>query len=162
MWTCEVCDQRFSPPDFFCYDGESHHVVATKEYLTNDAPSDPGHPAPGGQSSLRDGRLRICNIPPDRTVNYNGELRLVPGGFVEFIRGRFATDNPEVQYYLDKKGPAYFCTQAQWEAAWLSDGQRLFLDREKLAADRARLEIDQNALLAQVKELQAKQQGKER
>lgn len=149
-WKCETCGETFSVGQFLCKDGQTNHIVARKEYLLNDAPSDPGHPANGGMDSLRDGRLRICNIPPDKTVVVNGETERVPGNYVEFIRGRFASTDPEVQYYLDKKGG--YCTEAQWEAAWLSNNQQLLLERQRLTAMQQRLENERNELLAQVKQ----------
>ena len=149
-WKCETCGKTFSVGEFVCVDGQTNHKVALKEYLLADAPSDPGHPAGGGMDSLRDGRLRICNIPPDKTVMVNGEAMRVPGGYVEFIRGRFSTADPEQQYFLDKKN--HYCTEAQWEAAWLSNNQQILLEKQRLAAERQRIENDRNELLAQVKQ----------
>lgn len=145
-WKCETCGKKFTVGEFLCADGQTNHLVARKEYLLADAPSDPGHPANGGMDSLRDGRLRICNIPPDKSVQVAGEVQRVPGGYVEFIRGRFATTDPETQYYLDKKGG--YCTEAQWEHAWLSNNQQLLLEQQRLSAMRARLESQENELLA--------------
>lgn len=149
-WKCLECGKKFGPDGFACVDGTSIHVVETKEYLLNDAPSDPGHPERGGMDSRRDGRTRICNIPPDRTVLKNGEAALVPGGYVEFIRGRFSTNNPEIQYYLEKKGG--FCTESEWAAAWLSQSQQLDMREMKISAQEQRLENERNALLAKTKE----------
>lgn len=150
-WKCLTCGKDFKVGEWTCADGQANHVVAEKQYRSLDAPSDPGHPANGGMDSKRDGRTRVCNIPPDKHVLRNGEMALVPGGSVEFIRGRFATTDPEVQYYLDKR-PSYNATEEQWEAAWLSDSQRLQLDKMRFAAEKQRLENDRNDLLAQVKQ----------
>jgi len=130
-WTCLVCSKPFTVGEWLCSDGHTNHIIAEKQYRSLDAPSDPGHAAQGGQDSLRDGRTRVCNIPPDKQVIVNGELRMVPGGYVEFIRGRFATTDPEIQYYLDKRA-AYNATEEQWEAAWLSTGQKFDLERMRL------------------------------
>lgn len=150
-WKCEVCSKKFTVGEWVCADGQSNHVVAEKTYRSLDAPSDPGHPASGGMDSKRDGRTRVCNIPPDKHVVINGEVHVQPGGYVEFIRGRFASSDPEVQYYLDKR-PGYNASEQQWEACWLSDSQQLQLEKMRFAADRQRLENDRNELLAQVKE----------
>jgi hypothetical protein len=150
-WHCQACNKKFTVGEWICVDGQSNHVVAEKTYRSVDAPSDPGHPAQGGQDSLRDGRTRVCNIPPDKTVQRNGELHLVPGGYIEFVRGRFSTSDPEVQYHLDKR-PAYNATEAQWESAWLSKSQQFELDKMRLNAERQRLENMNNELLAQVKQ----------
>src|SRR5712671_5115977 len=136
-WKCRICDKTFTVGDWLCQDGMNNHVVENKQYLLADAPSDPGHPERGGVDSLKDGRTRICNIPPDKQVVVNGELRLVPGGYAEFIRGRFSSTDPEIQYCLDKKGG--YCTEAQWEAAWLSQSQQLELQRMSLEAREQRL-----------------------
>lgn len=147
---CVVCDKDFAVGKWTCQDGQSNHITAPKQYLLADAPTDAGHPASGGMDSLRDGRTRICNIPPDKTVLRNGEASTIPGGYVEFIRGRFVTTDPETQYYLDKKGG--FCTESQWENAWLSQTQQIEIQKMQLAADRQRLENDRNELLARTKE----------
>lgn len=149
VWKCLVCEKKFSVGEWTCTDGTSNHVVESREYLLNDPPADTGRPERGGMDSLRDGRTRICNIPPDKTVLVNGEATMRPGGYVEFIRGRFATDNPEIQYCLDKKGG--FCTQEQWQAAWLSTSQQLELKEMSLRAREQRLEVETNELLSKVK-----------
>jgi len=150
-WKCLECGKKFGVGEWACADGVSNHRVEQKEYLMDDAPTDPGHPERGGADSLRDGRTRICNMPPDkRAVNREGEVQVIPGGYVEFVRGRYATDNPELQYLLDKKGG--FCTPERWAQVWLSQGQQMELERNRLAALSARLESQQNELLAQTKQ----------
>lgn len=149
-WKCTVCGKKFEVGEWTCQDGISNHVVEAKEYLLDDAPSDPGHPANGGVDSLRDGRTLICNIPPDKSVMRNGEVAVIPGGSVEFIRGRYSTHNPEIQYYLNKKGG--FCTPERWSQVWLSQGQQLDLERQRLNALSQRLENDRNELLSKTKE----------
>jgi hypothetical protein len=149
VWKCNVCGKKFSVGEWTCADGQSNHVVEMKEYLLADAPTDPGHPANGGVDSLRDGRTRICNIPPDKQIVRNGEVSIIPGGYVEFIRGRFSSDNPEIQYCLDKKKG--WCSEEQWNTAWLSQNQRLDIKTMQLQALEQRLENQQNELLAQQK-----------
>lgn len=149
-WKCLVCAKEFSVGEWTCLDGVSNHVVEEKTYLMDDAPSDPGHADKGGMDSLRDGRTRICNVPPDKVVLRNGETALIPGGYVEFIRGRFATSNPEVQYALDKKGG--FCSEERWQQVWLSQAQQFELREMQLRAREQRLENDRNELLSQTKQ----------
>lgn len=132
-----------------CADGQTNHIVENKEYLLADAPSDPGHAERGGMDALRDGRTRICNIPPDRSIMRNGEVHIEPGGYVEFVRGRFSSTDPVVQYYLDKKGG--FCTPEQWNRVWLSQNQQLQIREMELKAMEARLENERNELLAHTK-----------
>lgn len=151
-WKCLVCSKKLSVGQWVCADGQSNHVVEMKEYLLNDAPSDPGHPAPGStiNVALRDGRTRICGIPPAKKVTEGTDTRWVGEGYVEFIRGRFSTSDPEIQYWLDRKGG--FCTQEQWDAVWLTEGQQLMKQRLEVEAMRGRLENERNELLAQVKQ----------
>jgi hypothetical protein len=151
-WKCINCGKKFDIGKWTCEDGTSNHVVDSKEYLLADAPSDPGHPVQGGVDSLRDGRTRICNIPPDRTVLRNNEATVIPGGYVEFIRGRFSTTDPEIQYYLEKTRGKHFVNEAQWAAAWLSQSQQFELERGRLSAMAQRLENERNELLAQTKQ----------
>lgn len=150
-WKCTECGKTFSVGEWLCKDGQNNHVVAQKEYLLADAPSDPGHPAPGSPDvgSLRDGRTRICNIPPDKQIVRNGETQRIPGGYVEFVRGRFSSSDPETQYYLERKGG--FCNEDQWRSVWLSDKEKLNLQRMELTAMSQRIENERNELLAKVK-----------
>lgn len=149
-WKCETCGKDFTIGEWLCIDGQSNHIVARKEYLLNDAPTDPGHPAQGGTDSLRDGRTRVCGIPPAKRTVEGDQVRWGGEGYVEFVRGRFSTDNPEIQYWLDKKGG--FCSEEQWEQVWLSQNQQLILERGKLDAMKQRLENERNDLLSQVKQ----------
>jgi hypothetical protein len=148
--TCLNCEKEFAVGDWLCINGVTNHVVAAKEYLLADAPTDPGHPERGGMDSKRDGRTRICNIPPPKKVMRGDEIQWVGEGYVEFIRGRFSTSDPEAQYWLDRKGG--FCTEAEWQAAWLSQSQQLEIREMGLRAREQRLENDRNELLTQVKQ----------
>ena len=152
---CVICDKEFKAGDWTCEDGLSNHVVASKEYLLADAPTDPGHPERGGMDSKRDGRTRICNIPPPQKVMRGDEVTWIGEGYVEFVRGRFATTDPQQQYWLDKKGG--FCSQGQWEQAWLSHSQQLEIKEMSLKAREQRLENDRNDLLSQVQKQKKEQ-----
>jgi hypothetical protein len=147
---CLICDKEFKAGDWTCEDGLSNHVVENREYLLADAPTDPGHPERGGMDSKRDGRTRICNIPPPQKVMEGDTVKMIGEGYVEFVRGRFSTTDPQQQYWLDKKGG--FCTQGQWEVAWLSQSQQLEIKEMSLKAREQRLENERNELLAQVKQ----------
>ena len=149
-WKCVNCGKEFKVGDWLCEDGVTNHVVPEKEYLLADAPTDPGHPERGGMDSKRDGRTRICNIPPPRKVMRGDEVSWVGEGYVEFVRGRYATTDPEAQYWLDRKGG--FCSEQQWEAAWLSQSQQLEIKEMNLKAREQRLESERNELLSQVQQ----------
>lgn len=145
-WKCIECNKKFGVGQWTCADGVSNHVVTTKTYRSMDAPSDPST----RNDSLKHGRTVVCNIPPGHKEGSGADVRYVGEGSVEFIRGRFETTNPEIQYWLDKR-PEYNCTEEQWRSTWYSDSQKLELDKLQLAADRQRLENDRNALLEQTK-----------
>lgn len=166
QWKCLNCDKTFTVHNgFICSDGVSNHVVSKRTYLTKDAPNDPGHCGDTTRSDgiRREGLLRVCNIPPDRTVIRNGEASVIPGGYVEFARGKYETTDPEKQYFIGKWG-GFSATYAEdddpsvkdaamavWEDAWLSPPQKMHMDRMRLTAERQRLEEDRNRLLADVK-----------
>lgn len=145
-WKCIECGKNFKVNEWVCTDGISHHIVEKKTYRCLDAPSDPSTK----DASLKDGRTTVCNIPPPKRVMEGNDAKWVGEGSVEFVRGRYETDDPEKQYWLDKR-MEYNATEEQWKAAWLSDSQQLELGRMALAADRQRLENDRNELLTQTK-----------
>ena len=147
-WKCENCGKTFTVNEWMC-DEAYPHIVKEKEYLLNDAPSDPGMSRDRINEALRHGTTRICNIPPDKLIQNGTETIRIPGGYVEFRQGRFSTNNPEVQYYLDKKGG--FCTKEQWDAAWLTPQQQLEQKQLEVEAMKQRLEVERNELLAQTK-----------
>lgn len=146
-WKCLECGKKFGVGEWMCADGTSNHRVEEKTYRCLDAPSDPSTK----DASLRDGRTVVCNIPPPKRVAEGSEVKLVGEGSVEFIRGRYSSTNPEVQYWLDKR-PGYNATEEQWRSTWYSESQKLVLGQMELAAARQRLENDRNELLSQTKQ----------
>lgn len=146
-WKCLECGKKFGVGQWTCADNVSNHRVEEKTYRVLDAPSDPSTK----DASLKDGRTIVCNIPPAHKVMEGTEAKLVGEGHVEFVRGRYATSDPEQQYWLDKK-PAYNATEEQWRGAWYSDAQQLELGRLELAAARQRLENERNELLEKTKQ----------
>jgi len=154
-WKCKVCGKDFTVGEWACMDGLTNHVVEEKEYLLADAPSDPGHVAPGSNINtiLREGQTVICNIPPPQKVMEGDTVKWVGEGNVLFRRGEFHTSDPQQQYWLDRKGG--FCTRDQWNRVWLTESQQLNLERQNLDAMKQRLESDRNELLSQVKQQKA-------
>ena len=150
---CLICNKEFKVGEWTCSDGVGNHVVAEKTYRAIDAPSDPGQVAPGSFKQILRGQTVVCNIPPAKKVMVNGEVTMIGEGSVTFINGRFTTDNPELQYWLDKK-PAYNCTEEQWKSVWMSKEEQLEEKRLELVAMQSRLENQQNELLAQTKKRQ--------
>lgn len=144
---CLTCEKVFGVGEWTCADGTSNHLVEEKTYRSVDAPTDPSTK----DMSLRNGRTVVCNIPPPRRVMEGNDAKWVGEGSVEFIRGRFATNDPEKQYWLDKK-LAYNASEKDWKAAWYSESQQLEIGRMELAAGQQRLENDRNELLAKTKQ----------
>ena len=147
-FTCLDCEKNFTAGNFTCVTGKNH-VVASKRYYMNDAPTVVsvvnGHPV----VNKRDSMTQIQNIPPEKRVaGPDGNERVIPGGQVVFVRGMFETNDPEQQFWLDQhKG---MCSEAEWQAAYLNEEEKLELERMELAAERTRLEGMKNELLAQV------------
>jgi hypothetical protein len=146
QFKCLTCGKTFKVGDWTCTDGISNHIVEEKVYRSLDATHDPSNP-----NAQRDGRTRVCNIPPPRKVMRGDEVTWVGEGYVEFIRGRFSTSDPEQQYWLDKR-PAYNASEEQWKAAWLTRDQQLTIREMELSAKETRLENERNELLSQTKE----------
>lgn len=151
-WKCVVCDKSFKVGEWTCQDGLTNHVVEAKIYRSCDAPTDPGHKPGGGDLETSGyGMVRVCNIPPPKKVMEGNDVKWVGEGYVEFIRGRFSSTDPEIQYWLDKK-PNYNASEEQWQSSWLSKKQQLDLREQSLIAERERLENERNDLLSQVKQ----------
>lgn len=146
-WKCTECNKKFGVGQWVCSDGISNHKVAEKTYLVLDAPSDPSTK----NDSLKDGRTVVCNIPPPHRVMEGNDAKWVGEGSIEFIRGRYATTDPEKQYWLDKK-PGYNATEEQWRSVWFSDAAQLELGKLELVTARQRLENERNELLSQIKQ----------
>lgn len=151
-WKCLSCGKTFGVNEWTCQDGVNNHVVEEKLYHSLDAPTDPGH-GPGGKplETSSYGQLVVCNIPPPRKIMEGSDVKWVGEGNVVFVRGRFATSNPEQQYWLNKK-PSLNFSEKDWREKWLSQKQNLDLREVEMQAREQRLENDRNELLAQTKQ----------
>jgi len=138
--TCEKCRNGFAPGEWFCSDG-ARHVVPSKLYLLDDAPMQCGRAEQGNQLP-KQGRTIITNIPPPPDLAEigwrSGADDELLGGSVVFENGRYETNDPEQQYWLDERGG--FCTVAQWEAAWLSPEAQQRAEFARREAECERLE----------------------
>ncbi len=159
---CTNCGKEVESPNFTCPTGEQH-IVQPKRYYMDDAPVDPGPyvPGPGGAyvsagMHLRDSQTTICNLVPSQRERVGHEVIERPGRNVVFRRGIYETTDPEEQYYLDKrvKEGRGLCSEARWEEVYLTEQQKIDIQRQKLNADMRRLEHERNDLLAQVKKSQ--------
>ncbi len=157
--TCTECGQKFGIGEWLCPTGERHQLEK-KRYYMDDAPTDPGpytSAGPEGRAlhyGLRDSQTTIANLTPEkRSTDAAGNQQFHPGRNVVFHRGIYETADAEEQYYLDRREKnGGCCTEERWRQVYLSDTQRLEIDKMQLAADRQRLENDKNELLAKVKQ----------
>jgi hypothetical protein len=154
---CLHCNKEIELGQWRCPTGE-RHIVNSKRYFMDDAPSDPGPYDAKGQptyGNMKYSQTMICNLIPEKRYMVGNEQVIEPGHHVLFVRGLYETDKADEQYYLDqRKG---LCDQKRWEDVYLSPNQKLEIDRAKLEADRHRIESERNDLLAQVQALKAKQ-----
>jgi hypothetical protein len=147
-WKCLDCEKEFRAGSWQCLSGAGHRV-ATKRYYMNDAPTVVTLVNGRATVNKRDSQTMVMNIPPEeRTTGPDGNERVIPGGQVVFIRGMYETDDPIKQFWLDKHRG--MCSEAEWQAAYLNEDEKMALREMDLAAREARLEHDRNSLLEQV------------
>lgn len=149
---CVECEQDFKAPNWVCVTG-GNHVVAEKRYYTADAPTVPDWINGFPHINYGAARTQVLNIPPERKVEEAGEIQRIPGGMIEFVRGLYATTNPEIQFYLDKKEG--LCSYERWKEVYWSDKEKMEAQRMEMEAQQHRLQQDHNELLAKVKAMQA-------
>ena len=147
-WKCLECNKTFKVGEWKCADG-GNHKVEPKTFRSLDAPVAPGRYE--GTPPVVRGKTTVCNIPPPHKEMEGMESRWVGEGSVEFINGVYITDDPEKQYYLEKKGPGYNATEEQWNAVWLTSDEKLAKKEMELRAREQRLENDRNVLLEKTK-----------
>lgn len=156
---CLTCGNKFDPQQaqFNCPTGQPHKLPV-KIYYKDDAPSDPGpfimspHGPIATGGNRKHAQTIIANLVPERTIIRDGQTQVVPGRSVTFIRGMYSTDLAEEQFYLDiRERDGATCDKARWEEVYLTDHQRLELQKMDLSAREQRLEQDRSDLLSKVK-----------
>jgi hypothetical protein len=133
-----TCRKRFGRREF----------AEEKTYLLADAPQ---------QSGLTSERKPLPKSGRTIVVLPIAEVRdAVPGSYettltaqeigtaVEFVNGRYSTSDPEIQRHLDARGG--WCSEEQWEAAWLSDEEQR--DRRAATVEALAREVEQLRLQA--------------
>jgi len=142
---CLTCEKEFEAGNWKCGSGEDH-VVAEKTYYVRDAPTD--------KRDCKHARLQMLNLIPESKVILGGETHIVPGTHVEFIRGQYATCNPQLQMALDKRKGVFWGkeAEAQWKEDYLSDDEKVRMRDINQKALIARLENERNSLLQQVQD----------
>lgn len=145
---CLECHAEIKQGFWECAPGIKH-VVELKRYYTDDAPTVPewrnGHPFVNKGIS----RTQILNMPPEKQIREGDSITRVPGGSVELVRGMYETSDPEVQFWMDKKGG--WCSKERWEEVYLNDDEKVQIKNMELNAREARLADRENDLLSKVK-----------
>lgn len=153
---CLECDKDFKPGDWQCLPGIQHRVPAERYYM-DDAPTVPewrdGRPFINKGAS----RTQILNIPPEKQIREGEQVTRIPGGSIEFVRGMYETEDPEIQFYLDRKQG--LVTEARWREVYLNDDEKLQMSKLELAAREQRVAERENELLTAVKS-KAREQAK--
>lgn len=144
---CLTCKQEVEYPDWKCSKAPGNHAIESKEYF---------HPYGQNVQDVRDRRFNTVSMVLYVTPDYvDGQGQRVKGRnlTVEFSAGRYATADPEQQYFLDAKEKAgLLCNEAQWQAIYMTDDQRLRIREEKLKEREAALvAAESNPLLEKVK-----------
>lgn len=156
---CEQCGTEVKAPDFECITG-GNHIVKSKTYYMDDAPSDPGARAPGTfiplGLPLRDSQTQILNLVPSKKVTRGHEVHEQMGRNVTFKRGIYETSDPEEQFYLELRQGKGLVSYERWSEVYLTPQQKSDMKRASLEAELKRLETERNSLLDQVQAKQKK------
>lgn len=146
---CIECKAEIKTGHWECAPGVKH-VTEIKRYFTDDAPTVPEwrNGTPFVNKAIA--RTQILNMPPEKQVRENDELVRLPGGSVELVRGMYETSDPEIQFWMDKKGG--WCTEERWKEVYLNDDEKNQIRTMELNAREARLSNRENDLLAQTKQ----------
>lgn len=157
-WHCLECEKDFKAGDWQCTPGQQH-LVASKRYYMADAPTvvqldENRQPYIDKKSA----RTLVLNIPPEKKVQDGDEFLRVPGGSVEFVRGLYETNDPEIQFHLDRKQG--LCTYERWKEVYWTDAEKLNEQKMEIAAAQHRLQSERNELLEKVKSMEVKPERK--
>lgn len=142
---CTNCGKDFEAGDWLCKSGEAHTVESKRYYMTD---------APAYKEDCKYSRTIVCNVIPEKKQTIGTDIVTIPGVNVEFIRGMFETDNPQLQMGLNKRvnifsGPD---GEKRWQAAYLSKDEKADMEQAKLRSELSRLQSENNSLLSQVQE----------
>jgi hypothetical protein len=140
---CTRCSKDIKVGEWMCNAIEKH-TVESKSYYLKDAPNDPT------AFSFKHARTDVHNIPPQRSEKTpEGTLQIIPGGFVTFVRGYYASDDPEIQYYLDRRNISV--SKDEWEANYFTPGEKLARREQELKQREFAIKERENDFLAKVK-----------
>jgi hypothetical protein len=125
-WRCSRCGEQFGPGQWLCADGQRHQVELKTYYVSTEG-------------------LDV-HYGPVTGEHVQNHMRKT----ISFSRGTFQTADPEQQEFLDAY-PGCISFEA-WKEAHLTTKER----DEQSKRENSRLVQENNTLLAQVQELQAK------
>jgi len=116
--------------------------------------------APAYKEDCKYSRTIVCNIIPEKRENRGMDQITIPGVHVEFVRGLYETNDPQLQVGLDSRKNIFSGDEgrARWESVYLSDSEKQEMDKMKLRAEITRLQQEKNNLLAEV-QAKAKRQN---
>lgn len=142
-FTCTRCEKDFEAGSWECQSGESH-IVADRTYYMLDAPSDP--------NDRIHSRNLICNVIPEKQETRGNDIVRIPGVHIEFVRGKFATTDPQIQMRLEQRKNILWGDEGKkrWENNYYTDKEKSNLASMELQAKISRLENENNKLLAEV------------
>lgn len=149
---CLECEKDFKAGEWECTPGQNH-VVTSKAYFMDDAPTVPEWRDGEKFINKATARTLVLNIPPEKKVQDGDEVIRIPGGSVEFVRGRFDTSNPELQFFLDRKQG--LCTYERWKEVYWTDNEKLYEKQQELKAAQNRLQSERNELLEKVRAMES-------
>ncbi len=146
---CLVCGQDVTYPDWKCPKLPGHHKVAEVIYF---------HLGGGHIQHPRERRgwspQIILKAGYEEVDPRTQQKHLVPTIRVVFAEQRLVTQDPEVQFYLERKNDNSIAWGEEgkklWEKIYLTPEQQSEIARKALASAHKELE-DMNALLAQTK-----------
>lgn len=121
---CVTCDAEFKAGHWKgCgNDPEVEHRVAPKTFYNL---SDGGLPT----------ALKVNNVSPLRqTVNAKGMTVTIPGKKAQFLNGTFTSDDPEIQFNMEKRG--FTMTGEQFREAQESDKDKAARAKTELHEER--------------------------
>ncbi|HSE44332.1 MAG TPA: hypothetical protein VLA89_03280 [Gemmatimonadales bacterium] len=153
---CSECDEDFKVGDWNCRLPGAKHQVAPVTFYILDAPYRSQHDKdrdPMGKT-FRNSRTVVENCPPERKEKGpSGELDVLPGGSVTFVRGTVTLTDSEKIYWLFKHGYGKV-SEADWRRVYFSEREKSelkeieFRQREAALAERERKVQEANDLLA--------------
>jgi hypothetical protein len=95
------CGKDFKVGEWECFPGE-RHKVELKTYYLNDAPATNFEKDPDGLA-FRASRTNVLVIPEKSYKDVTGTLVIQAAIFALFVQGQYCTEDPEMQYFIDKK-----------------------------------------------------------